>query len=53
MPGTWVTGVRNYGLLEASGPAKGRKLVMRTLDATGKERWQPEIKAADLQFSYK
>jgi alkaline phosphatase D len=50
LPGTLVTGVRNYGLLEASGTAKERKLLLRTLDATGKEWWRHEIKATDLQF---
>jgi alkaline phosphatase D len=50
VPGTWVTGVRNFGLIEASGPAKQRKLVLRTLDATGKEWWRHEIAAADLTF---
>jgi alkaline phosphatase D len=53
VPGTWVTGVRNYGLLEASGTAKDRRLLLRTLDATGKEWWRREIKATDLQFDPK
>ncbi len=53
VPGTLVTGVRNYGLLEASGTAKDRKLLLRTLDATGKQWWQHEIKASELQFAPK
>jgi alkaline phosphatase D len=53
VPGTWVTGVRNFGLLEASGPSKDRRLLMRTLDGAGKELWRHEIKATDLQFGAK
>jgi alkaline phosphatase D len=49
--GTWVTGgVRNFGLIEVSGTAKDRRLVMKTLDRTGKELWRHEIKASELQF---
>ena len=49
--GTWVTGgVRNFGLIEVSGTAKDRRLLMRTLDQAGKELWRHEIKAAELQF---
>jgi hypothetical protein len=36
--------------LKASGPASQRKLVLRTLDAKGKERWPHEIAAAELPF---
>ena len=50
VPGTWVTGVRNFGLIEASGPAAQRKLTLRTLDATGKEWWRHEISARELRF---
>ncbi|HKY03494.1 MAG TPA: hypothetical protein VJQ56_01325, partial [Blastocatellia bacterium] len=49
--GTWVTGgVRNFGLIEVSGTARDRRLMMRTLDQTGKELWRHEIKAAELQL---
>ena len=50
VPGTWVTGVRNFGLIEASGSRTQRKLVLRTLDATGKEWWRHEINASELTF---
>ncbi len=51
VPGTWVTdGVRNFGLLEFSGAEKDRRLKLRTLDLTGKELWQHEIKASELVF---
>lgn len=50
VPGTLVSGKRNFGLLEASGPAKDRKLLLRTLDAGGKELWRHEIAASDLQI---
>jgi alkaline phosphatase D len=49
--GTWVTdGVRNFGLLEFSGAARDRRLLLRTIDLTGKERWRYEIKASELMF---
>jgi alkaline phosphatase D len=50
VPGTWVTTVKNFGLIEVSGPADARTLTMRTLDRTGKELWRHQIKAADLRF---
>lgn len=50
VPGTLVKGVRNFGLIEASGTRKDRKLTLRTLDAGGKERWRHEIKASELTF---
>ena len=50
VPGTWVTGVRNFGLIEAEGTGKERKLVLRTLDVAGKEIWRHEITAASLSF---
>lgn len=48
--GTWVTGQRNFGLLEFSGAAKERRLTMRTLDTNGKELWRREVTANDLRF---
>lgn len=50
VPGTLVTGVRNFGLLEVSGTQKDRKLILRTLDAAGKERWRHEISQSELKF---
>lgn len=50
VPGTLVEGARNFGLIEASGTAKKRKLLLRTLDGGGKERWRHEIRASELTF---
>lgn len=50
VPGTLVKGVRNFGLIEASGTAKNRKLTLRTLNAVGKELWRHEIRADELTF---
>lgn len=48
IPGTLVTGVRNFGILEATGIQKNRKLTLRTIDSTGKEWWKYEIHRNDL-----
>jgi hypothetical protein len=48
VPGTWVTGARNFGPLEVAGPKDGRRLTLRTLDHTGKELWRHEVTAAEL-----
>ncbi|HYP28765.1 MAG TPA: alkaline phosphatase D family protein [Blastocatellia bacterium] len=50
VPDTWVTGVRNFGLIDVAGPARDRRLTLRAIDLTGKEWWKFEIRAADLQF---
>jgi alkaline phosphatase D len=50
VPGTWVTGVRNFGLIEASGSRNERKLVLRAIDANGKEWWRHEIAEGELRF---
>ncbi len=51
VPGTWVTdGVRNFGLIEVSGARDERRLILRTLDATGRELWRHEIRQNELQF---
>ncbi len=51
VPGTLVAGKRNFGLIEASGPANDRKLLLRTLDAAGTELWKHQISARELTFS--
>ena len=48
--GTWITAQRNFGLLEFSGTARDRRLVMRTLDTQGRELWRREVKASELAF---
>lgn len=53
VPGTLVKGVRNFGLIEISGPAKSRVLRMRTLDAAGRELWRHEINEQELAFETK
>lgn len=45
---TWVTGVKNFGLIEVSGTSKDRRLLLRTIDLKGKELWRHEIKASEL-----
>jgi hypothetical protein len=50
VPGTWVTGRRNFGLLEVSGKPAERILRLRTLDADGNEIWSHEIREAELRF---
>jgi alkaline phosphatase D len=47
--GTWVNDVRNFGMLEVSGPKDARRLTMRALDAAGKQLWRHEVAAADLR----
>jgi alkaline phosphatase D len=56
VPNTWVTGVKNFGLIEYSLVKDENKkivdkvLTLRTIDLTGKEWWKHEIKASDLKF---
>lgn len=50
VPGTWVTTVRNFGLLEVTGKPEERVLRMRTLDPQGKEIWKYEIREGELRF---
>ncbi len=50
IPGTLVTGVRNFGIIEASGTAKDRKLTLKIIDASGKQWWTHEIRADELTF---
>jgi len=45
---TLVTGIKNFGLIEVSGTAKDRRLLLRAIDLKGKEVWRHEIKASDL-----
>jgi alkaline phosphatase D len=56
IPNTWVTGVKNFGLIEYSFAKDDNKriidkvLTLRTIDLTGKEWWKYEIKASELKF---
>jgi alkaline phosphatase D len=50
VPGTLVKQQRNFGLIEASGTARNRKLTLRTMDAAGKELWRHEISRSELTF---
>ncbi len=49
--GTWLTETQNFGVIDLAGPPKDRRLTLRAMDYTGKERWKHEIAAADLQFA--
>lgn len=46
---TLVLNVKNFGLIEVSGTSKNRKLILKTIDSTGKEHWQHEITANELK----
>ncbi|MBL8521232.1 MAG: alkaline phosphatase family protein [Betaproteobacteria bacterium] len=48
VPGTLV-GARNFCTLEFSGKRDARKVVIRSLDADGKELWRQDLNAADLR----
>jgi alkaline phosphatase D len=51
VPGTWLTGIRNFGLLDLSGPRDRRTLTLRAIDFTGTEQWTHEIPASELRFA--
>jgi len=46
--GTLVTGKRNYGILEITGPRDERKLSMSLYDKDGARLWQKTLAASDL-----
>lgn len=50
VPGTWVRDRRNFGWAEVSGPAGGRRLVLKAFDADGKELWRHEIPQSALGY---
>jgi alkaline phosphatase D len=50
VPNTLVTEVKNFGIIEVVGTSKDRKLILRTIDLTGKEWWKHEIPASELKF---
>jgi alkaline phosphatase D len=50
VPGTLVKGIKSFGMIEVTGTAKERKLIMRALDMQGKELWKHEIQASELKF---
>ncbi|HSN88027.1 MAG TPA: alkaline phosphatase D family protein, partial [Thermoanaerobaculia bacterium] len=50
IPGTWVTEVRNFGLIEVTGKPEERVLRLRTLDPQGKELWKYEVREGELRF---
>ena len=49
VPGTLVTGVRNFGTLTLAGPRTDRVLTMRALDAEGQPLWERSVRATDLR----
>ena len=48
LPDTFV-GERNFCQLDFSGPATARQLSISVFDANGKQQWQREIAAGELQ----
>ncbi|MCW5941689.1 MAG: alkaline phosphatase family protein [Fimbriimonadaceae bacterium] len=48
VPGTWVTQMRNFGLVRVSGKRNERKLTLTAHDKTGKELWRHEIPQSAL-----
>ncbi|HEX2224901.1 MAG TPA: alkaline phosphatase D family protein [Thermoanaerobaculia bacterium] len=50
VPGTWVRGKRNFGVVEVSGPLDDRRLTLRTYDVQGKELWNHAIRASEVSF---
>lgn len=48
VPGTLVTGQRNFGTLTFTGPRTDRTLTMRTFSAEGALLWEHPVRAADL-----
>jgi alkaline phosphatase D len=48
VPGTLVTGQRNFGTLSFTGPRTDRTLTMRTFSAEGALLWEHAVRAADL-----
>ncbi len=49
VPGTWVTGTRNYGKIQVSGKKGERTLTLTAHDKTGKELWRHELREKDLR----
>ena len=52
VPNTYV-GVRNFALMEVTGPRKDRVLTIKVIDTKGKELWQYKINAKDLRSKRK
>lgn len=50
VPGTLVTGKRNFGVITVSGRQNERRLTMVTQDKDGKELWRHELRAQELRF---
>lgn len=48
VPDTYV-GVRNFAVMEVTGPRRNRVLSIKVLDGKGKEMWKYDIKARDLR----
>ena len=49
--GTWVTGRRNFGLVDVAGPAKARVLTLRAVDYAGAELWKHDVHAEELKVA--
>lgn len=46
-----LVGVNNFGMLNITGPAKDRKLIIKIFDKDGQELWRKSIKANDLKYN--
>lgn len=51
VPGTKVTGERNFAIIGVTGPRQERVLTLQCLNAKGETRWKHEIKRAELTNS--
>ncbi len=49
VPGTFVTDMRNFGLLKFDGPRTDRRLTMECYDSNGALRWTHTVLAKDLR----
>ena len=46
-----LVGVNNFGMLNITGPAKDRELIIKIFDKDGQELWRKSIKANDLKYN--
>jgi alkaline phosphatase D len=49
VPGTWVTGQRNFGIVDVRGKRNERRLILQNYDAAGKLLWRHEIPETELR----
>lgn len=49
VPGTYVTGLRNYGVIEVTGPRLDRVMRLACYNSAGTEQWSYELRARDMR----